>query len=117
MPTTASFDCQPLQQQPKYQQLFRPVGASHQEMASKLTDSSKFKVTVKSDTNIPAIVFLFFFLFVLFTFFLSYFFIYCFLFFFFFFFFVLFVFFCFFSLIHVHVTVIHINQGTAFSGL
>ena len=59
MPTTASFDCHPLQQSTKYQQLFRPLGASHQAMASKLTDSSKFKVTVKSDTDIPAIVFFF----------------------------------------------------------
>ena len=57
MPTTASFDCHPLQQPPKYQQLFRPFGGSHQGMVSKLTDSSKFKVTVKSDTDIPAIVF------------------------------------------------------------
>ena len=57
MPTTASFDCHPLRQPPKYQQLFRPLGASHQAMASKLTDSSKFKVTVQSDTDIHAIVF------------------------------------------------------------
>ena len=69
MPTTASFDCHPLQQPPKYQQLFRPLGGSHQAVASKLTDSSKFKVTVKSDTDIPAIVFvLFCFVFVFFCF-------------------------------------------------
>ena len=60
MPITASFDCHPLQQPPKYQQLFRPLGGSHQAVASKLTDSSKFKVTVKSDTDIPAIVFVLF---------------------------------------------------------
>ena len=81
-------------------------------MASKLTDPSKFKVTVKSDTDIPAIVFFvcFFVCFVLFIFFLSYFFIYCFLFFFFFLC-VLFVFFCFFSLIYVHVTVYTYKPG------
>ena len=73
MPTTASFDCHPLQQPPKYQQLFRPLGGSHQAVASKLTDSSKFKVTVKSDTDIPAIVFFFFlFCFVLFILFCSF---------------------------------------------
>ena len=60
MPTTASFDCHPLPQPPKYQQLFRPLGGSHQAMASKLTDSSKFKVTVISDTDIPAIDLVFF---------------------------------------------------------
>ena len=59
MPTEASFNCHPLQQPPKYQQLFRPIGGSHQAMVSKLTDSSKFKVTVKSDTDIPTIVFFF----------------------------------------------------------
>ena len=98
MPTTASFDCHPLPQPPKYQQLFRPLDGSHQAVASKLTDSSKFKVTVKSDTDITAFLFV---CFVLFIFFLSYFSIYCFLFF------VLFLFclFCFFSLIYVHVTV------------
>ena len=64
MPTTAFFDCHPLPQAPKYQQLFRPLGWSHQAVASKLPDSSKFKVTVKSDTDILAIFF--FCLFVLF---------------------------------------------------
>ena len=59
MPTTASFDCQPLPQPSKYQQLFRPLGVSHQVVASKLTDSSKFRVTVKSDTDISPIVFFF----------------------------------------------------------
>ena len=73
MPTTDSFDCHPLPQPPKYQQLFRPIGGSHQAVASKLTDSSKFKVTVKSDTDIPALVFFKFVCFVLFIFFLSYF--------------------------------------------
>ena len=59
MPTTASFDCHPLPQLPKYQQLFRPLDGSQKAMASKLTDSSKFKVhiTVKSDTDILAVVF------------------------------------------------------------
>ena len=113
MPTTASFDCHPLQQPPKYQQLFRPLGASHQAMASKLTDSSKFKVTVKSDTDIPAIVFLVCFLFVLFVLLCSFSFylIFSSIVFFFFFFFVLFVFFCFFSLIYVHVTVYTYKPG------
>ena len=78
MPTTASFDCHPLPQPPKYQQLFRPLGGSNQAVASKLTDSSKSKVTVTSDTDIPAIdlVFLFYLiicLFCLFLFFLPYF--------------------------------------------
>ena len=73
MPTTASFNCGPLPQPPKYQQLFRPLGGSHQAVASKLIDSSKFKVTVKSDTDIPALVFFKFVCFVLFIFFLSYF--------------------------------------------
>ena len=59
MPTTASFDCHPLPQLPKYQQLFRPLDGSHKAVASKLTDSSKFKVTVISDTDILAVVFLF----------------------------------------------------------
>ena len=72
MPTTASFDCHPLPQLPKKQQLFRPLDGSHKAVASKLTDSSKFKVTVKSDTDILAVVFLFV-CFVLFIFFLSYF--------------------------------------------
>ena len=114
MPTTASFDCHPLQQSPKYQQLFRPLGASHQAMASKLTDSSKFKVTVKSDTDIPAIVFFrfFCFLFVLLCSFSFYLMFSSIVFFFFFFsFFVLFVFFCFFSLIYVHVTVYTYKPG------
>ena len=61
MPTKASFNCHPLQQPPKYQQLFRPTVGSHQAMVSKLTDSSKFKVTVKSDTEIPAIYIFFLF--------------------------------------------------------
>ena len=126
MPTTASSDCHPLQQPPKYQQLFRPLGASHQAMASKLTDSSKFKVTVKSDTDIPAIVFVLFFClffvcfvcFVLFIFFLSYFFIYCFLFFSFFSFFFLsyLSLFCFFSLIYVHVKVHTYKPGHSILG-
>ena len=81
MPTTASFDCHPLPQQPKYQQLFRPLDGSHKAVASKLTDSSKFKVTVKSDTDILAVVFFIcLFCFVHFLFIL--FFIYCFFFFF-----------------------------------
>ena len=69
-------------------------------MASKLTDSSKFKVTVKSDTDIPAL-FCFYYLFcsVLFIFFLSYFLSIV------VFFLSFFVLFCFFSLIYVHVTV------------
>ena len=84
MPTTASFDCHPLPQLPKYQQLFRPLDGSHKAVASKLTDSSKFKVTVKSDTDILAVVFLIcLFCFVHFLFIL--FFIYCFSFLFFFF--------------------------------
>ena len=116
MPTTASFDCHPLQQSPKYQQLFRPLGASHQAMASKLTDSSKFKVTVKSDTDIPAIVFFFDFLFLFFCLFccVHFLFILCFhlLFSFFsFFFFCLICLFCFFSLIYVHVTVYTYKPG------
>ena len=82
MPTTASFDCHPLPQLPKYQQLFRPLDGSHKAVASKLTDSSKFKVTVKSDTEILAVVFFIcLFCFVHFLFIL--FFIYCFFFFFF----------------------------------
>ena len=64
MPTTASFDCHPLPQPPKYQQLFRSLDGSHKAVASNITDSSKFKVTVKSDTDILAVVF--FYLFVLF---------------------------------------------------
>ena len=62
MPTTASFDCHPLPQPPTYQQLFRPLGGCNQAVASKLTDSSKFKVTVTSDTDIPVLdlVFLFY---------------------------------------------------------
>ena len=101
MPTTASFDCHPLSQPPIYQQLFRPLDGSHKAVASRLTDSSKFKVTVKSDTDILAVVFsICLFCFVHFLFIL--FFIYCF-FFLLFFFFVFF--FKFFSLIYVHVTV------------
>ena len=61
MPTTASFDCHPHPQLPKYQQLFRPLDGSHKAVASKLTDSSKFKVTVKSDTDILAVVFFYLF--------------------------------------------------------
>ena len=72
MPTTASFDCHPLPQPPKYQQLFRPLDGSHKAVASKLTDSSKFKVTVESDTDILT-VFVLFVCFVLFIFFLSFF--------------------------------------------
>ena len=114
MPNTASFDCHPLPQPPKYQQLFRPLGGSRQAVASKLTDSSKFKMAVKSDTDIPAIVFFVVFLFVLFCSFSL-----CLIFYLLFSFFVFFFFFSFFgvfSLIYVHVTV-YINQGTTFSGL
>ena len=71
MPITASFDCHPLLQLPKYQQLFRPLDGSHKAVASKLTDSSKFKVTVKSDTDILAVVFFLFVGFVHFLFILS----------------------------------------------
>ena len=107
MPTKASFNCHTLQQPPKYQQLFRPIGGSHQAMVSKLTDSSKFKVTVKSDTDIPAIVFLVLFaLFCSFSFHLTFY-----LFFSFFFSFFLFFFFCFFSLNYVHVTVYTYKPG------
>ena len=91
MPTTASFDCHPLPQLPKYQQLFRPLDGSHKAVTSKLTDSSKFKVTVKSETDIlTAVIFYLFVLFCSFSF-LSYFlsFVFLFLFFFFFFFFFL----------------------------
>ena len=73
MHTRASFDCHPLPQLPKYQQLFRPLDGSHKAVASELTDSSKFKVTVKSVTDILAVVFFLFVCFVLFIFFLSYF--------------------------------------------
>ena len=100
MPTTASFDCHPLPQLPKYQQLFRPLDGSHKAVASKLTDSSKFKVTVKSDTDILAVdFFICLFCFVHFLFILFYpLFFFSFVFF--------FVFFLkFFSLIYVHVTV------------
>ena len=93
MPTTASFDCHPLPHLPKYQQLhvFRPLDGSHKAVASKLTDSSKFKVIIKSDTDILAVVFfIFLFCFVHFLFIL--FFIYC-------FFFLLFFLFCLFFLI------------------
>ena len=72
MPTTASSTATPSHNYQKYQQLFRPIDGSHKAVASKLTDSSKFKVTVKSDTDILAVVFLFV-CFVLFIFFLSYF--------------------------------------------
>ena len=109
MPTTASFDCHPLQQPPKYQLLFRPLDASHQAMASKLTDSSKFKVTVKSGTDIPAIIF---FLFVLFCSFFILFFHLLFSFCLFFFFFLSYLsLFCFFSLIYVHVRVYTYKPG------
>ena len=118
MPTTASFDCHPLQQPPKYQQLFRPLGASHQAMASKLTDSSKFKVTVKSDTDIPAIIFFVFvfclfclFLFCSFSFYLIFSSIVFFFFFFFFLFFSFLSIFCLISLIYVHVTVCTYKPG------
>ena len=81
MPITASFNCHPLLQLPKYQQLFRPLDGSHKAVASKLTDSSKFKVTVKSDTDILAVVFFiclfcsfsFYLIFYLLSFFLSFF--------------------------------------------
>ena len=57
----------------KYQHLFRPLGGSHQAVASKLTDFSKFNVTVKSDTDIPSIDVVFFlFLFYLFVLFCSF---------------------------------------------
>ena len=78
-------------------------------MASKLTDFSKFKVTFKSDTDIPAIV-VFFFLLVLFYF-VHFLYILFFYQFFFSFFFVFFFFFCFFSLIYVHVTVYTYKPG------
>ena len=77
-------------------------------MASKLTDSLKFKVTVKSDTDIPAIVLFFCFLFVLFIFFILFFHL---LFFFLLFFLSYLSFFCFFSLIYVHVTVYTYKPG------
>ena len=81
------FRLLPLPQPPKYQRLFRPLRGSHQAVASKLTDSSKFKVTVKSDTDIPAM----FLCFLLFIFNLSYFYLFSFLSF-------IFVFFCVFIL-------------------
>ena len=91
MPTTASFDCHPLPQLPKYQQLFRPLDGSHKAVASKLTYSSKFKVTVKSDTGILAVFFQFICLFCFVHFLFILFFIYCFFFFFFSFFSILFI--------------------------
>ena len=103
------FRLPPLQQPPKYQQLFRPLGGG-----IKLTDSSKFKVTVKSDTDIHAIVFFVcFFLFCLFCF-VHFLFILFLSIVFFFLFFVFFVFFCLFffiSLIYVHVTVYTYKPG------
>ena len=87
-------------------------------MASKLTDFSKFNVTVKSDTDIPSIdvvffvsfLFICFVLFIFFLFFISWF-----LFSFFFF---LLSFLSFFVSIKLRtVTVYTYNQGTAFSGL
>ena len=106
----------------KYQHLFRPLGGSHQAVASKLTDFSKFNVTVKSDTDIPSIDVVFFFVsflficFVLFIFFL--FFISWFLFSFFFFLLSFLSFLSFFVSINLRtVTVYTYNQGTAFSGL
>ena len=48
----------------KYQHLFRLLGGTHQAVASKLTDFSKFNVTVKSDTDIPSIDVLFCFFFI-----------------------------------------------------
>ena len=71
-----------------------------QAVASKLTDSSKFKVTVKSDTDIPAIVFFF----CSFPFYLIFYLLFLFCFYF-------FVFFCVFSLIYVHVTVYTYKPG------
>ena len=104
----------------KYQQLFRPLGGSHQAVASKLTDFSKFNVTVKSDTDIPSIDVVFLFLFYLFVLFCSFYFYFLSLVFFSFFFFLLsfLSFLSFFVSINLRtVTVYTYNQGTAFSGL